>query len=90
MLLVPKGCLGKEELRKEEGYGVCREVSEIRYWSALCSQIFCDFGEDFTVIDRDGEQPVSVLISSVTKVTISVCCFVLVSKFFPLRILKEW
>ena len=35
----------------------------------LCRQIFCDFGDDFTVTDTDGEQPVSVLISAVTKVS---------------------
>lgn len=33
------------------------------------SQIFCDFGEGFTVVDTNGEQPISNMISSVTKVT---------------------
>jgi len=32
------------------------------------SQIFCDFGESFTVVDTNGEQPISNMISSVTKV----------------------
>ena len=32
------------------------------------SQIFCDFGEAFTVVDTNGEQPISNMISSVTKV----------------------
>lgn len=32
------------------------------------SQIFCDFGESFTVVDTNGEQPVSNMISSVSKV----------------------
>jgi ubiquitin-activating enzyme E1 len=33
----------------------------------LCGQIFCDFGEEFVVTDTTGEQPLSVLISHVTK-----------------------
>ena len=32
--------------------------------------MFCDFGNEFIVSDIDGEPPVSVLISSVTKVMI--------------------
>ena len=35
----------------------------------LHSQIFCDFGEEFMVFDSTGEQPISVLISHVSKVT---------------------
>jgi hypothetical protein len=31
-------------------------------------QIFCDFGEDFIVSDTNGEQPISNMIASVTKV----------------------
>ncbi len=34
--------------------------------------MFCDFGENFTVLDMTGEQPISVIISSVTKETKSV------------------
>ena len=37
-----------------------------------CRQVFCDFGENFTVFDMTGEQPISVIISSVTKETKSV------------------
>lgn len=33
----------------------------------LFGQIFCDFGESFTVVDTNGEQPISNMISSVTK-----------------------
>ncbi|XP_054164273.1 ubiquitin-like modifier-activating enzyme 1 isoform X2 [Oppia nitens] len=33
----------------------------------LFGQIFCDFGPNFQVIDSDGEQPISCLITSVTK-----------------------
>ena len=36
----------------------------------LCDrQVFCDFGEEFVISDVTGEQPISVIISSVTKVT---------------------
>jgi len=40
------------------------------WWSFLLlfRQIFCDFGEKFVVSDVTGEQPLSVLISAVTKV----------------------
>ena len=37
------------------------------------SQIFCDFGENFTVVDTNGEQPISNMISSVSKVTQKSC-----------------
>ena len=33
-----------------------------------CRQIFCDFGEKFLVSDVTGEQPLSVMISAITKV----------------------
>ncbi|EDO33332.1 predicted protein [Nematostella vectensis] len=33
----------------------------------LFGQIFCDFGESFTVVDTNGEQPVSNMISAVSK-----------------------
>lgn len=33
----------------------------------LCGQLFCDFGEKFEVLDRDGEMPVSLMIDRVTK-----------------------
>lgn len=33
----------------------------------LAGMIFCDFGEDFTVYDTDGEQPVSNMIAGITK-----------------------
>ncbi len=34
--------------------------------------MFCDFGDQFTVFDMTGEQPISVIISSVTTETKSV------------------
>ncbi|XP_028261049.1 ubiquitin-like modifier-activating enzyme 1 [Parambassis ranga] len=33
----------------------------------LCGQLFCDFGEEFEVLDRDGETPLSVMIQNITK-----------------------
>ncbi|KAM6928447.1 ubiquitin-like modifier-activating enzyme 1 [Xenentodon cancila] len=33
----------------------------------LCGQLFCDFGEEFEVLDRDGEMPASVMIERITK-----------------------
>ena len=37
----------------------------------LFGQIFCDFGEDFTVIDTNGEEPLSVMIAAVSKVGVA-------------------
>jgi len=31
------------------------------------AQVFCDFGEDFSVIDSTGENPISVMVAGVTK-----------------------
>ncbi|XP_078104826.1 ubiquitin-like modifier-activating enzyme 1 [Sander vitreus] len=33
----------------------------------LCGQLFCDFGEEFEVLDQDGEMPASAMIQSVSK-----------------------
>ncbi|XP_040060409.2 ubiquitin-like modifier-activating enzyme 1 [Gasterosteus aculeatus] len=33
----------------------------------LCGQLFCDFGEEFEVLDENGEEPASALIESVSK-----------------------
>ncbi|XP_047439241.1 ubiquitin-like modifier-activating enzyme 1 isoform X2 [Mugil cephalus] len=33
----------------------------------LCGQLFCDFGEEFEVLDQDGETPVSVMIQHISK-----------------------
>lgn len=33
----------------------------------LFGQIFCDFGEEFEVVDTNGESPVSAMIAGVTK-----------------------
>uniref|UniRef100_A0A8C7VRZ1 E1 ubiquitin-activating enzyme n=1 Tax=Oncorhynchus mykiss TaxID=8022 RepID=A0A8C7VRZ1_ONCMY len=33
----------------------------------LCGQLFCDFGEEFEVLDTDGETPASAMIDHITK-----------------------
>ncbi|XP_068450292.1 ubiquitin-like modifier-activating enzyme 1 [Clinocottus analis] len=33
----------------------------------LCGQLFCDFGEEFEVLDQDGEKPASAMIQSVSQ-----------------------
>ncbi|XP_053724431.1 ubiquitin-like modifier-activating enzyme 1 isoform X1 [Synchiropus splendidus] len=33
----------------------------------LCGQLFCDFGEDFLVVDPDGQPPASVLVQGITQ-----------------------
>uniref|UniRef100_A0A671XJX4 E1 ubiquitin-activating enzyme n=1 Tax=Sparus aurata TaxID=8175 RepID=A0A671XJX4_SPAAU len=33
----------------------------------LCGQLFCDFGEEFEVLDKDGETPASAIIQGITK-----------------------
>ncbi|XP_062271382.1 ubiquitin-like modifier-activating enzyme 1 [Scomber scombrus] len=33
----------------------------------LCGQLFCDFGDEFEVLDTDGETPASAMIQSITK-----------------------
>jgi ubiquitin-activating enzyme E1 len=32
--------------------------------------VFCDFGEKFTIYDKDGEEPLSSIVSSITKVSL--------------------
>ncbi|XP_020484654.2 ubiquitin-like modifier-activating enzyme 1 isoform X1 [Labrus bergylta] len=33
----------------------------------LCGQLFCDFGEDFEVTDKDGEVPITAMIQSISQ-----------------------
>lgn len=39
----------------------------------ICSQLFCDFGEEFEVLDKDGEMPASAMIQSISRVKPSTC-----------------
>lgn len=34
------------------------------------SQIFCDFGENFTVIDTNGENPLTQIVTEISRVSI--------------------
>ena len=34
------------------------------------SSVFCDFGPEFMVVDKDGEEPLECFIGNITKVTI--------------------
>uniref|UniRef100_A0A5K3FW28 E1 ubiquitin-activating enzyme n=1 Tax=Mesocestoides corti TaxID=53468 RepID=A0A5K3FW28_MESCO len=49
---------------------ICRSLSIKLICTKTCGlfgQVFCDFGADFTLLDRNGEQPISVFIQSVEK-----------------------
>jgi len=45
-------------------HGIRLIVAETR---GLYSQVFCDFGDNFVVSDTNGEQPLSAMISSITR-----------------------
>lgn len=56
-----------EQLRISEithPYGIAFIVADTR---GVFSQVFCDFGEDFTVTDTTGENPISVMVAGITK-----------------------
>lgn len=44
-------------------------MSDIYVHILFCSQLFCDFGEEMIVYDTNGEQPLSAMISMITKVS---------------------
>lgn len=44
------------------------EIS-LKFVELFCSQLFCDFGEEMIVYDTNGEQPLSAMISMITKVS---------------------
>lgn len=54
--------LGISEIARENN--TCLIIATTR---GLFGQIFCDFGENFTVVDTNGENPISVLISGITR-----------------------
>ncbi|XP_017012603.2 ubiquitin-like modifier-activating enzyme 1 [Drosophila takahashii] len=43
--------------------GIALIIAETR---GLFAKVFCDFGENFTIYDQDGTQPVSTMIASIT------------------------
>lgn len=57
----------EEQLRISEivrSFGNALVVSKTH---GLFAQVFCDFGQDFTIIDTTGENPVTAMIAGVTK-----------------------
>ena len=48
---------------------ILNELTGIFCFHFFFRQIFCDFGDSFVVTDTDGEQPVSVLVSAITRVS---------------------
>lgn len=57
----------KEQLRIAEithANGIALVVGESR---GLFSQVFCDFGDSFTVVDTNGEPPVSAMVASISR-----------------------
>lgn len=44
--------------------GIALILAETR---GLFAKIFCDFGENFTIYDQDGAQPISTMIASITR-----------------------
>lgn len=54
--------LGISEIARENN--TCLIIATTR---GLFGQIFCDFGDNFTVVDTNGENPISVLISGITR-----------------------
>lgn len=56
-----------EQLRISEithSNGIALIVSDTR---GVFAQVFCDFGEDFTVTDTTGENPISVMVAGISK-----------------------
>lgn len=56
-----------EQLRISEithQHGIAIIIADTR---GVFSQVFCDFGEDFSVTDTTGENPISVMVAGVTK-----------------------
>ncbi|XP_047102553.1 ubiquitin-like modifier-activating enzyme 1 [Schistocerca piceifrons] len=57
----------EEQLRVSEvthSNDIALIVADVR---GLFTQVFCDFGENFTVVDVNGESPVSAMIASISK-----------------------
>jgi hypothetical protein len=48
-----------------------KKLIYVFFYLFIFSEVFCDFGQSFWVNDSDGEQPVSNMLASITKVFIS-------------------
>uniref|UniRef100_A0A8C6LLE5 E1 ubiquitin-activating enzyme n=1 Tax=Nothobranchius furzeri TaxID=105023 RepID=A0A8C6LLE5_NOTFU len=63
--------LTDSSLEDQKRFGDLCHLNRIQFIVAdtkgLCGQLFCDFGEEFEVMDPDGETPVSLMIDRITK-----------------------
>ncbi|XP_074529752.1 ubiquitin-like modifier-activating enzyme 1 [Halichoeres trimaculatus] len=63
--------LTESSLEDQKKFGELCHSNGIKFIVAdtkgLCGQLFCDFGEEFEVLDQDGEAPISAMIQSITK-----------------------
>ncbi|XP_057365163.1 ubiquitin-like modifier-activating enzyme 1 [Daphnia carinata] len=62
----------EEQLRVSEIVRSFGNALIVAKTQGLFAQVFCDFGEDFTIIDTTGENPVSAMIAGVTREETSV------------------
>lgn len=63
--------LGELEKRGETERHPLVAAMEGEVWALCCftfRQLFCDFGEDMVLTDANGEQPLTAMVSMVTKV----------------------
>lgn len=63
--------LTESSLEDQKRFGQLCHSHGIRFITAdtkgLCGQLFCDFGEEFEVLDQDGEAPITAMIQSISK-----------------------
>lgn len=54
----------KVYLGKREKWKICHE----RLFYLSNRQIFCDFGDEFEVLDKDGENPITHIVTGISRV----------------------
>ena len=68
VVILADGVENEEKLLKITRFcrqeNVCFILAETR---GVFSRLFCDFGKEFTVVDVNGEQPVSAMIAGISK-----------------------
>jgi ubiquitin-activating enzyme E1 len=68
VVILADGIESEEKLLKLSGFcrqeNICFILAETR---GVFSRLFCDFGDEFTVVDVNGEQPISVMIAGITQ-----------------------
>lgn len=73
-MLIPFSCPVTDSSGEEQtavaamcrAHGVCLILAST---PGLFAQVFCDFGDQFEVVDTDGENPVSVMVAGISKDT---------------------